>query len=158
MTATDVLVGLVILVGLVGILVPFLPGSLLVVVAIAVWATEVSRPAGWVVLAIALGLVAAGSAAKYALPHRRLRDAGIPATTQWVGVLLGVVGFFVVPVVGLLLGFVLGVYLAERSRVGGAAAGPTTRLALRSIGVGLLLEIAAATLAALVWFVTVVVI
>jgi NADH-quinone oxidoreductase subunit E len=31
---------------------------------------------------------------------------------------LGIVGFFVVPVVGLLLGFVLGVYLAELARLG----------------------------------------
>ena len=40
--------------------------------------------------------------------------------------LLGVVGFFVVPVVGLFLGFVLGVYLAELRRVGAAAAWPST--------------------------------
>ena len=33
--------------------------------------------------------------------------------------MLGIVGFFVVPVVGLLLGFVLGVYLAELARLGG---------------------------------------
>ena len=39
-------------------------------------------------------------------------------------------GFFVIPVVGLFLGFVLGVYLAELQRVGRAQAGavdPGTR-------------------------------
>ena len=35
-----------------------------------------------------------------------------------IGGACGVVGFFVVPVVGLFLGFVLGVYVAERRRLG----------------------------------------
>ena len=61
---------------------------------------------------------------------------------------LGVVGFFVVPVVGLFVGFVLGVYLAERRRVGGAAAWPSTKEALRAVGLSILIELAAGVLAA----------
>nr|WP_284290737.1 DUF456 family protein [Angustibacter aerolatus] len=63
---------------------------------------------------------------KYVLPGRRLKDAGVPWWTTLAGVALGVVGFFVVPVVGLLLGFVLGVYLAEP----GPARLPRRRLAV----------------------------
>ena len=59
--------------------------------------------------------------AKYAVPGRRLKEIGIPSSTQWTGVALGLIGFFVIPVIGLFLGFVLGVYLAERRRVGAAA-------------------------------------
>ena len=33
------------------------------------------------------------------------------------GALLGIVGFFVIPVVGLVIGFVVGVYLAEWYRL-----------------------------------------
>jgi uncharacterized protein len=62
-----------------------------------------------------------------------------------------VVGFFVVPVVGLLIGFVLGVYLAELQRVGRRLAGPTTRSALRAVGVSILIELGAGMLAALTW-------
>ena len=43
-----------------------------------------------------------------------------------------IAGFFVVPVVGLFVGFVLGVYVAERQRVGGEQAWPSTKAALRS--------------------------
>jgi uncharacterized protein YqgC (DUF456 family) len=88
---------------------------------------------------------------KFLVPNRRLKDAGIPASTQWIGAALGVVGFFVVPVVGLFLGFVLGVYLAECRRVGRAAAWPSTRHALRAAGLSILIELVAGLAATFVW-------
>ena len=54
---------------------------------------------------------------------------------------LGVVGFFVIPVVGLFVGFVLGIYLAERRRVGQADAWPSTKAALRAVGLSILIEL-----------------
>ena len=81
----------------------------------------------------------------------------MPASTQWLGAGLGVVGFFVVPVVGLPLGFVLGVYLAEYRRVGGRAAWPSTVHALKAAGLSILIELAAGVAAALVWVVGLVV-
>ena len=51
------------------------------------------------------------------------------------------VGFFVVPVVGGFLGFVLGVYLAERIKLGtDAAAWPSARHALNAIGLSMGIE------------------
>lgn len=151
MSATEVLVALAIAVGLVGILVPILPGSALVLVAILVWAVEVGGSTAWVVFAVAAALLVAGGVVKFVLPGRRLKEAGIPASTQWVGAAFGVVGFFVVPVVGLFLGFVLGVYVAERSRVGSAAAWPSTKAALRAAGLSILIELGAGLFATLVW-------
>ena len=151
MVATDLLTGLAIAVGLVGIVVPVLPGSLLVVAAILVWAVLVSTATGWVVFAVATVLLAAGAVVKYAVPGRRLKADGVPSRTLLAGAVLGVVGFFVVPVVGLLIGFVLGVYLSELQRVGRDLAWPTTRSALRAVGVSILIELAAGLLAALTW-------
>jgi len=148
---TEVLVGLAILVGLAGILVPVLPGSVLILLAIGVWAAEVGGGAAWAVFAVSAVLLVAGGVAKYVLPGRRLNDAGIPGSTQWAGAGLAVVGFFVVPVVGLFLGFVLGVYLAERHRVGAAAAWPSTKAALRAAGLSILIELCAGLLATSVW-------
>src|SRR5688572_22197596 len=98
MSFTEVVVALAIAVGLLGILVPILPGGALVVVAVLVWAVQVGGPTAWVVFAVVAALVATGAVVKYALPGRRLKDAGIPPSTQWTGVALGVVGFFVIPV------------------------------------------------------------
>ncbi len=156
MSLTEVLVALGIAVGLVGILVPILPGTVLVGAAILVWAWSVGGATAWLVLAVAATVLAAGTVVKYLLPGRRLQVAGIPASTQWFGVLLGVVGFFVVPVVGLVLGFVLGVYLAELRRVGSAQAWPSTVHSLKAVGLSILIELAAALGATVVWVVAVV--
>jgi uncharacterized protein len=54
---------------------------------------------------------------------------------------------FVVPVVGLLLGFVLGVWLVEAVRHGDARrAWPSTRAALLGAGLSVLIELTAAML------------
>jgi uncharacterized protein len=148
---TEVLVALAILVGLVGVIVPILPGLVLVLAAILVWAISEGSATGWTVFAVAALLIVAGSVVKYAVPNRRLKTTGIPSSTTWFGVAVGVVGFFVIPVIGLFIGFVLGVYLAEYRRVGGAAAWPSTKEALRAVGVSILIELAAGVLAALVW-------
>ena len=65
--------------------------------------------------------------------------------------MLGIVGFFVIPVVGLLIGFVLGVYLAELRRVGSAAAWPATVHALKAVGLSIVIELVASLLAATTW-------
>lgn len=151
MTATTVLAALLVAVGLVGILVPILPGSMLVVGGVLVWAWAEGGATAWTVFAVATALVVAGTVVKYVVPGRRLQVAGIPASTQWVGVLLGVVGFFVVPVVGLFLGFVLGVYLAELVRVGGKEAWPSTVHSLKAVGLSIVVEFIAALGATVVW-------
>ena len=153
MAATDLLTGLAIAIGLVGIVVPVLPGSVLVLVAILVWAVLTSTAIGWTTFAVATLLLAAGAVVKYAVPGRRLKADGVPNRSLFAGAVLGVVGFFVVPVVGLLIGFVLGVYLAELQRMGRNLAGPTTRSALRAVGVSILIELGAGMLAALTWLV-----
>jgi uncharacterized protein YqgC (DUF456 family) len=153
----EVVVALAILVGLVGVVVPVLPGLVLVLVAVLVWAVDVGGGTAWTVFGLATAVLVVGTVVKYAVPGRRLKSSGIPASTTWFGIALGVVGFFVIPVVGLVIGFVLGVYLAEHRRVGSAAAWPSTQQALRAVGVGILIELAAGSLAALVWVVGVVV-
>jgi uncharacterized protein len=157
MSLTDVVVGAAIAVGLIGILVPILPGSALILLAILVWALEVGSGTGWTVFAVAAAFLVVGTVVKYTVPGRQLKDAGIPASTQWTGVALAVPGFFVIPVVGAFVGFVAGVYLAERRRLGPGAAGSSTVSALRAVGVSILIELTAAILAAAAWVAGVVV-
>jgi uncharacterized protein YqgC (DUF456 family) len=151
MNGLEVLVALAIAVGLVGILVPVLPGSLLVAVAIVVWALDGAGTTSWLVALAGLALLAAGSVVKYLVPGRRLQRAGVPSRTLLAGGALGVVGFFVLPVVGLPLGFLLGVYLAQWHRLGRAAAWPATVHALKAVGLGIVIELGFALLAAATW-------
>jgi uncharacterized protein len=150
-TGLELLVALAIAVGLVGILVPVLPGTVLVLAALLVWSWSTGGPTSWAVFALAAAILAVGTVVKYLVPGRRLKEAGVPASTQWIGAALGVVGFFVIPVVGLFLGFVLGVYLAEVRRLGVQAAGASTRHALGAVGLSILIELMAGVAATFVW-------
>jgi uncharacterized protein YqgC (DUF456 family) len=120
LSAVTALTGIMIVIGLVGIVVPVLPGLLLVWAGVAVWAIARHDAMGWATLALATALTLGGTVIKYLLPGRQLRSAGVGWPTLTAGAALGVVGFFLIPVVGLFVGFVLGVYLAERVRLGSA--------------------------------------
>ena len=153
-TGGIVLVALVIAVGLVGILVPLLPGSVLVFAAIAVWAFLEKTTLAWATLGIATAILAAALLVKYLWPARRMKNADVGTWSLLAGGVLGIVGFFVVPVVGLVLGFVLGLWLAEWARLGDARlAWPSTTQALRAVGLALLVELAAALSVTGVWLI-----
>ena len=149
----DLLVGLVILVGLVGILVPVLPGTILILGAVLVWSANQGATSAWMVFALVTTLLMVGAIVKYVVPGRGLRTAGVPNRSLVLGGLLGIIGFFVVPVVGLVLGFVLGVYLSELQRVGHDQAWPSTVAAVKAAGLSILVELAAALVASGVWLV-----
>lgn len=153
MDVVELLVGLVILVGLVGIVVPILPGSILILGAVLVWSADQGARSAWLVFALVTTLLMVGAIVKYVVPGRGLRTAGVPNRTILLGGLLGIIGFFVVPVVGLVLGFVLGVYLSELPRVGHDRAWPSTVAAVKAAGLSILVELAAALAAAGVWLV-----
>ena len=147
--------GALILIGLVGIALPVLPGLLLVWAGVLLWATEEQTTTGWVVLGVATALVALGTLVKYLVPGRRMRRAGVRTSTTLAGVVLGIIGFFVIPVVGLALGFVLGVYLAERSRAPHPAAWAATKLAVRAVALSMGIELLTGLVVAATWGVTV---
>ena len=152
MTWLAVLAGLMIAVGLAGIVLPVLPGPLLIVGGVAVWAVPRGEAVGWWVLGLAVLVTVAGQVAKYLLPGKRLKASGVPNRTLLAGLVLGVIGFFVVPVVGLFLGFVLGVWLAELVRLPDAAtAWRSAREALAAVGWSILIELAAGMVATAVW-------
>ncbi len=139
---------LLIAVGMAGIVLPVLPGLLLVVGGVVLWAVLTGGVTAWVVAGAGALLAGAGTLLQYLLPGRRMRRAGVGTLTLGTGAALALVGFVVVPVVGLPLGFVLGVYLAElaRTRGQGAEAWDSTRSALgavvQSMGIELLTGLA----------------
>jgi uncharacterized protein len=152
----QLLVGLAILVGLVGIVIPVLPGSILIGLAVLVWAIVVGTPAAWLVFAICAVLLVSGATVTWIITAKRTRAAGVPQSSLVVAGLAGIVGFFVVPVVGLLLFFPAGLYLAEYLRQRDSAlARRSAMVALKATGVGILCELGLALLAAAVWLVAV---
>ncbi|MFI7599522.1 DUF456 domain-containing protein [Actinoplanes sp. NPDC049681] len=151
-TTVTLIAGVAMLAGVLGVVIPVLPGLLLCWAAVLLWALLGDASGGrWVVLALATLVTIAGTVVKYLWPGRRLKSTGVPTSSLVAGGVLGLIGFFVVPVVGLVLGFVLGVFLAERLRLGPGQAWPSTRQALQAVGLSLLVEFAAALGVAVIW-------
>jgi uncharacterized protein YqgC (DUF456 family) len=136
------LVGLVLLLGLCGVLVPGVPGSWLVWAAVLWWALKDPQPVAWWVLVGATVALFLCQVVRWALPPRRLRASGATprmAVYAGTGALLG---FFLLPVLGAIPGFLAGVYLAERLRLGRhGEAMAALRTAMRSGGTSVLTEL-----------------
>src|SRR4051812_37733929 len=114
----NVLVGVAMLIGLAGVVVPLLPGTALILGAGFVWAIFLDDRAGrWAVVTVMTVLFVLGIVAKYALPARPL-SGRVPTSTLVLAAAGGVIGFFVLPPLGLLIGGLLGVYLDEVRRTG----------------------------------------
>jgi len=145
--------GLAIVVGVCGVIVPILPGLLLCWAGVLLWAIFAEGGVGkWVVFGIATLLALGGTVIKYAWPGRNLKRTGVPNRSLFLGGLLAIVGFFVIPVVGLVIGFVLGILLAERVRLNdNRAAWTSTKHALKAAGLSMLIELGAALAIAATW-------
>jgi uncharacterized protein YqgC (DUF456 family) len=156
-TGGIVLVAMAIAVGLIGIAVPLLPGSLLVFAAIGVWALLERNVVAWITLGVVTIVLGATTLVKYLWPMRRMRRADVSTWSLVAGAVLGIIGFFVIPVLGLAVGFVLGIYLAELAqRRDRRVAWSSTMHALKGVALSVGVELAGALLATAVWVVGVV--
>jgi uncharacterized protein YqgC (DUF456 family) len=146
------LVGLVMLLGLCGVLVPGVPGSWLVWAAVMWWALMDPRPVAWGVLVGATVVLFLAQVVRWVLPPRRLRAGGAtPRTAVYAG-LGALLGFFLLPVLGAIPGFIGGIYLAERLRLGRAGeARAALRTMMRSGGSSVLAELFACLLITGAW-------
>lgn len=144
---------LLILVGVVGIVVPVVPGLLLVFAGVFVWALDVGGSA-WAVLAVVGGIHLAGLTLQYLLPGRRLRAHGVGGWTLFTAAVGGIIGFFVIPVVGLPVGFVVTIFVIERWHSGSwPLAWLRTKRALRAVLLSWGIELLTALAMVAVWLV-----
>ena len=117
--------------------------------------TELSRPKPLAslpnsIFAIVAVFVAAGMSASLVLTGRKLKSMQVPNSSVLLGGVLAIIGFFVIPVLGLPIGFVGGLYLAEYSRLkDGKTAWNSSWESIKAIGLGAAIEFALAMLAAI---------
>ncbi|MFB6551008.1 DUF456 domain-containing protein [Streptomyces sp. NPDC056405] len=153
MGAWDLLLsGLVILLGLCGVLLPGMPGSWLVWAGVLWWALKDPQPLSWAVFVGATVVLLLSLAVRWTLPPRRLgRDDAGRRVTAYAGA-GAFLGFVLVPVLGAIPGFMGGIYLAERLRLGRhGEAMAALRTAMRSGGTGVLTELFACLLITGAW-------
>lgn len=151
-TLINVLTGVAILVGLAGIIVPILPGIVLVIAALVIWAVLTGGATAWVAVTAALLIIAVGQVLKYLLPGRQMTSAGVPGRSILVGGVAAVAGFFLIPIIGIFVGFVAGVFLAEQFRLRNwSQSWASTWVAMKATGWSILIELATVMLATTFW-------
>lgn len=137
------------LVGAAGVVLPVLPGSLVIIVTLLAWAVLLGGPAAWTAAVVGVVLTGIGWSASTVLTGRALHQEQIPRRPVVVAVLAALVGMILLPPLGLFIGFAVGLFAAEYLRRGRdwQAAGAASLRALRAMGVGLLVEFCLAGLA-----------
>lgn len=140
---------IVALLALFGSLTQIYPGNGVLVVGVLLWAFEIGGQAWWWFGGISL-LVLISMVVKYLLPAKYMKREGVSNRTLLIGALFGIVGFFVIPFVGLFIGFPIGVYVAELAN-GRETAWPKTVIAVKGVGATIALEVLATAIALAIW-------
>lgn len=150
----SVIIGLCLVVGALGTIFPVLPGSFLVIISLAIWAFVIGGPVGWTVFVVGALFCLIGMSSSALLTGRALKKREIPNGSIFIGAVCGLVGTFVIPVIGLFIGFALGIFAAERYRLKESnAAWESSLVAMKHTGIGMLIEFGCACLAVFVWVV-----
>lgn len=153
--SVTIIAALLMVVGLIGVVIPIVPGLVLILLGGVLWASERGDARAWIMVGTIAVLYAVGLVAQYVLPGRKLRQAGVGTMTLLLAVVVAVVGFFVVPVVGGPLGFVLGIFLVELSRHRDRSrAWSATKGALRGVMASMGIELVTGFAMILVWVAT----
>ena len=147
------LVAAVMAVGLIGTVVPVLPGLLLI------WGAGLGyglaagfEGIGIAAFAVMTMLLGVGMAMSYVLPKRAGERGGAAKSSLRLGILGAVIGFFVIPVLGLPIGGALGVLAGEYHRLGQwPAAWTATRKVLAGFGLAVLAEFTAGVFMVATW-------
>lgn len=135
------------LVGMAGIVLPVLPGTITLTIAMLVWAILIGGWPAWVGFGLVLVLSIIGMTSSYVLTGRRLKSREVPNWAILVAVAGAIIGAFAIPVVGIPVGFIIGLYLAEAIRLKDwKTAFGSTGVALKAIGIGILIELGCALL------------
>jgi len=135
--------GVVMVVGVAGVIVPGLPGLLLVVAAGVGYGFAVGfSPLGWVVIGVLGVLLAISIALGVMIPQREAARAGTAGISQWAALLGAIIGFFVIPVFGLIAGAIIGALVAEYQVKGNWDEAWTATLGLvKGLGISMLVDL-----------------
>lgn len=139
----SVVVGVVLVIGLCGVVFPVLPGLLLMWAGVLVYGFVV----GWSglgigVMVVATILVAIGLVTGVLVPRKAAAESGASGLAQLGGVVGAIIGFFAIPVVGVIVGALAGVLVVEYIRNDDwALAWTATKGTARGFGISVLIDL-----------------
>lgn len=149
--------GLLLVVAAIGTVYPGLPGSVLAIITLVGWAWIVGSPVAWAAAAIGSLLAGVGLTASSVLTGRKLKQQQVPKRSIAVAVVAAVVGMFLIPVVGLFVGFAVGLLVSEFARRRDFHAALESSVeTIKATGTGVLVEFGLVCLAGSVWMIGVI--
>lgn len=148
-----------IIVGIIGVIVPILPGMLLVWVTVLVYAWRTGfEVIGWPSLIFITLIALTAGTAQIWLPLLGAQKQGAAKRAMFLGIVGAIIGTFILPLVGTVIGYALGIFLGEYMKV------RDWNLALKASlggiagwGISTIVEISAALLILLIFVVQVLV-
>ena len=143
----------VLLIGLLGTVVPFLPGILLMWGAVIAYGFLVGfGPVGVIAVVGATLLSIAAVAIGFVVPARLADESGAAGKSQVAAIIGGIIGFFVIPVIGFIVGALGGIAISEYLDKGDPDLARQSTIAVaKGFGVSALAQIAAGFLILTVW-------
>ena len=147
----ELLIAIAMAVGILGTIVPPLPGIALTWISLFIWTIfDGGGTTRWIIFMLATGLFLGSLATKAAVPV--VTGAKIGKDNILVSLLMGIIGFFVIPVVGLPIGYALGVFITESGRERNVAlAWQRTVNTLKAFGFATLTQLACAMGISILW-------
>ncbi len=113
-TEWSIIAAVVMVVGLAGVIIPILPGLALIWITALVYGFAVGFGViGWVVMGVLTVLLALSFIKSMTVPRREAEAAGASGWAQFGGLVGAIIGFFTIPVVGIIVGALLGVLAVE---------------------------------------------
>ena len=152
-TVATLIVGVVLLIGLVGTIVPVLPGVLLMWAGVVAYGFLVGFDTiGIIIVIVATALSVAAFALGLIVPKRAADESGAAKSSQWAAAIGAVIGFFVIPFVGVVVGALAGIALSEIRNKGSweLARGSTIAVA-KGFGVSAIVQFGCGVLILFAW-------
>lgn len=150
---SELLIAILMAIGILGTVIPLIPGLALVWIAGGLWAYFDGGDGTRMWLFALMTLFAViGYAAQFLLPAAATTSSKPPKNTLLIGGLAGLVGFFVIPIIGAPIGFMAGVYTNYFLNTGDSTkAWALTLKTAVAFGWAILIQVFCSVLIALTW-------
>lgn len=146
------LVALTIFIAALGSLTQLYPGNALILIGAIVWAIWHANNVAWVYASVVTLVFVASFFIKWIIPGRYMLRHGVSTGSFVAGVIAGIAGFFLIPLIGLPIGFVLGVYgFAMTKTRSTAEAWKQTKVTLKGVLGTVIIELITTVLAGGIW-------
>ena len=146
-------IGIVLVLGLCGVVVPVLPGLALMWAGALVYGFLVGWSGMGIGIMVALSLLVVTSlVAGFLVPRRAAAYSGASGLAQLGGLVGAIIGFFVIPVVGVIVGALVGLLVVEYLRNDDwGLAWTATKGTARGFGVAILIDLGLGTTMLMLW-------